>query len=136
MNYLAKDIVVDGENVYWAGPFTRAGGKAAFRLAVWRDPGSVLATGPRPHPGTTLHSIYPNPFAGNSRLRYEVSHAGYVAVEMYDLLGRRVATLVDAPQMPGTYEVELDGRTLASGNYVCTLRTESNSDSRIITVLK
>ncbi|MEO1478864.1 MAG: T9SS type A sorting domain-containing protein, partial [Bacteroidota bacterium] len=54
------------------------------------------------------------------RLHAEV--ATDVTLTVYDLLGRRVATLVDAPQTPGRYAVSFDAAGLASGAYVVRLQ--------------
>ncbi|MCR4439618.1 MAG: T9SS type A sorting domain-containing protein [candidate division KSB1 bacterium] len=69
---------------------------------------------------------YPNPFNPETEVRYEVARAGRVRVEVYNLLGVRIARLVDEEQMPGTYRVRWDGRDelgrqVVSGVYVCRL---------------
>ncbi len=67
---------------------------------------------------------YPNPFNATTTIRYTVggvrgqgSGVSNVRLSIYDLLGREVATLVNAGQAPGTYEVRFDGSQLASGVY-------------------
>ncbi|MBC7187803.1 MAG: T9SS type A sorting domain-containing protein, partial [Calditrichaeota bacterium] len=69
---------------------------------------------------------YPNPFNPETEVRYEVARAGHVRVEVYNLLGVRVARLVDEEQVPGVYRVRWDGRDelgrqVVSGVYVCRL---------------
>ncbi len=55
-------------------------------------------------------SNYPNPFNAGTSIRYSLDGTRHVMVEVYDLLGRRVITLVDAHQPPGEYTVPWDGR--------------------------
>jgi uncharacterized repeat protein (TIGR01451 family) len=64
----------------------------------------------------------PNPFAASTRLRYALPEDARVNLNVYDLLGRRVATLVDTEQPAGRYTVMLDGADLASGTYFVRLR--------------
>ncbi len=78
---------------------------------------------------------YPNPFNAVVTLQYEVPdllQLQRVRVVMYDALGRKVKTIVDAPQAPGTYTVQWDGtdergQNVASGVYLCRLSTEKGA---------
>ena len=74
-----------------------------------------------------LFQNYPNPFQDRTTIAYAVEQPGPVRVTVYDLLGRRVRTLVEETQSPGAYEVGWDGRDdagqpVASGTYFYRLR--------------
>jgi hypothetical protein len=69
-----------------------------------------------------LEQNYPNPFNPSTMIRYELAKEGKVLLEAYDLVGHRVATLVDQEQAAGTYEVVLRASALSSGFYLCVLR--------------
>ncbi len=74
-----------------------------------------------------LFQNYPNPFQDQTTITYEVERAGPVTVTVYDLLGRRVRTLIDETQPAGAYQVGWDGRDaagqpVASGTYFYRLR--------------
>lgn len=84
----------------------------------------------------TLLASAPNPFATSTRLRYEVPEPTNVLVQVYDLLGRRVATLVNRWHAEGRYEVVLDGSRMASGTYIVNLKAGSVLKTRKITVVK
>ena len=71
----------------------------------------------------SLEQNYPNPFNAGTKIRYSLPKTGHVSMQIYDVLGRRVSTLVDARQASGTYEVEWAAGSLASGVYVCRLMT-------------
>ena len=71
-----------------------------------------------PSPAAALHAPAPNPFATRTMLRYDVAEVGPVRIAVYDLLGREVAVLVDEERVADQYEVELSGRSLASGVYL------------------
>ncbi len=70
----------------------------------------------------SLRLAGPNPFRESTALAYGVPQTGRVTVEVYDLLGRRVATLVDGIQPAGTYTVAFAPASLASGLYVARLQ--------------
>ncbi len=52
----------------------------------------------------------PNPFAFSTRLRYTLPSAGWVNLAIYDVTGRRVASLIDGHQVAGDYTAQWDGR--------------------------
>jgi hypothetical protein len=64
-------------------------------------------------------SNYPNPFNASTNIRYTLHGRSRVSLTVYDLLGRRVRTLVDAIQEPGDYEIPWDACN-ASGVPVAT----------------
>lgn len=73
-----------------------------------------------------LHDAFPNPFTSRTRLTWSVEDAGHVSMEVYDSIGRRVATLVDSHQEAGTHAVTWEGAGLASGVYFVRLRSGTN----------
>jgi len=89
------------------------------------DP-SLSATEPEPAAqGRSLLRVAPNPLTGVGRLTYLVPSSGFVSIKIYDVLGREVRSLVDAPRAAGTYSTPLDlppddGR----GVYFCRLQLD------------
>jgi len=74
----------------------------------------------------SLSQNYPNPFNPVTTLHYEIAHKGLVRLTIYDLLGRRVADLVNRVQEPGRYQVswngvDTNGMPAGSGVYLCRL---------------
>ncbi|MCB0430465.1 MAG: PKD domain-containing protein [Flavobacteriales bacterium] len=69
-------------------------------------------------------AIYPNPFNGSTKIRYELQSTDQVRLAVTDLLGREIAVLVDETQVPGTYETVFDARSQASqpGTYLVLIR--------------
>jgi len=74
----------------------------------------------------TLYQNYPNPFNPVTKIKFEIptpltppegGKAGLVSLNIYDVLGREVAILVNEQLKPGTYEVEFDGTKYSSGIY-------------------
>jgi hypothetical protein len=78
----------------------------------------------------------PNPFNASTVVEYEVIERGETDLSIYDLLGRRVATLLHGEVKPGRYVLPFEAGALPSGMYVCVLRTPSEYRTLIMEVLK
>ncbi len=78
--------------------------------------------------GFALEQNYPNPFNPATRIRFALPQRQFVTLEVYSILGQKVATLVQDEMPAGSFEVNFDGRNLASGMYV--YRLETNGFSR------
>ena len=64
-----------------------------------------------------LHQNYPNPFSPSTNIRYTLSTAGDVRLEVFNLLGQSVATLVSGHRTAGEHTVSFDASGLGSGVY-------------------
>ncbi len=73
----------------------------------------------------TLEQNYPNPFNPSTTISYSLSQSELVQLKVYDILGREVATLVNAVKSPGIYHVEFDAKNLASGIYYYQMKSGS-----------
>jgi len=104
----------------------------AYRLTSTGPLAAVLA--PRTG-GVSLAPVAPNPVIDGATFRFSVASAGPVAVEIFDMQGRRVRSLLDGQMEPGTRLVRWDGlsdsgATLGSGVYFLRLRSGTESVSR------
>lgn len=70
-----------------------------------------------------LNGNYPNPFNPETTIGYNLAEAGVVKLAIYDMLGRRVAMLVDGWRSAGSHQVVFNARNLASGTYLYRLET-------------
>lgn len=61
---------------------------------------------------------YPNPFNPSTRIEYALPEVGHVRLDVFDMLGRLVTTLIDSVQLPGQYGVTFDAGRLPSGVYL------------------
>ncbi|MDZ7374373.1 MAG: T9SS type A sorting domain-containing protein, partial [candidate division KSB1 bacterium] len=88
-----------------------------------------------------LAQNFPNPFNPSTTIAYELPKTTRVKVEVFDVLGRRVATLFDGVQEAGSHQVTWDGRTEAgepapSGVYLYKLSTPDYSQIRKMLLVK
>lgn len=109
--------------------------------AKYDTPTDVLQIhGPQP---TVVHLApnYPNPFNAQTTIPYALSEQTQVRLEIFNMMGQRVRTLVDEEQQPGSYlalwggEDETDGE-LASGVYFYRLRAGALDQMQRMTLLK
>ena len=73
-----------------------------------------------------LYQNYPNPFNPVTTIKYDLPQTVHVAIQVYSILGEKVATLVNEEQQPGYYSIEWNGRSdsgkkVASGMYIYTI---------------
>ena len=84
----------------------------------------------------SLEQNYPNPFNPATKITYAVARESRVNLEVFDLLGRKIATLVNESRNPGTYSVEFDASKLVSGVYIYRLSTPELTISKKMLLVK
>lgn len=126
--------------LYFGGPVVS--GSAA--LATAAPPSDELSShGSDAHSKTTPVSIqsYPNPFNAATTISYSLNANSHVKLEIFDILGHRVAMLVDGQESAGLHQVtwngkDITGRALASGVYIYRLSAESTFKTQKVILLK
>lgn len=88
-----------------------------------------------------LDPNFPNPFNGSTVLRYHLPQAGEVRLEVFDLQGQRIKTLVRRVQPAGVYEVSWEGRNergeeVGSGVYLGRLQTGQGMQVRKVVLVR
>jgi hypothetical protein len=80
---------------------------------------------------------YPNPFNPSTVLSFELPTRGDVSLEIYDVLGRRVASLLSNRTLPaGRHEHVFDAHNLASGTYLVRLTSNNLVRNQKILLIK
>ncbi len=102
-------------------------------LTSTSDPGVVTAT--------KLLGNYPNPFTGTTLLSFSVKDAAPVKVEIYNMKGQLVRTLVNDTKSKGTYKVlwngkDQNGNQVSSGIYYCKMYAGKYSSTRKMLLMK
>ena len=83
--------------------------------------------------GFTLNQNYPNPFNQSTSISFSIPDPGPVKLEIFDITGALVLTLVDDNLPAGNHQVTWDAGELASGTYLCKLT--SGGAARIVKAL-
>ena len=83
-----------------------------------------------------LEKSYPNPATQGATIPYAVPEASDVTIAVYDVLGRRVAHLVDEPKRAGRHQVRIRAGQLPSGTYFVRMRAGDFRETRRLTVVR
>ena len=129
----------DGAGVEWAtfrANFTRNG------LYDYKIPVGVPDGGDRPIEHVTLEQNFPNPFNPVTTITFSIPEGvSSLDLAVYDVAGRRVATLLDSPVEPGRRSVAWDGRDaggrpVSSGIYFLRLAADGETQIRKVVLVK
>jgi len=101
----------------------------ALATAIEQDPDAVPQT-------FHLHGNYPNPFNPETTIRFDVKERARVRIQVFNVLGQAVATLVDEEMAAGVYRSVFDARGLPSGTYFYRLEAGAFSETRLMVLLK
>ncbi len=84
----------------------------------------------------SLGQNYPNPFNPSTTIRFALPNAHMTTLTVYDVLGKKVATLVNEARAAGTHVVQFDARGLTSGMYFYQLNAGTYSEIKKMIVVK
>jgi CSLREA domain-containing protein len=83
-----------------------------------------------------LEEAYPNPFNPVTHIRYGLPTLSNVKIEIYDMLGRKVSTLIDGQKPAGFHTVNFDGSNLSSGVYLYRIQAGEFIDTKKMILMK
>lgn len=83
-----------------------------------------------------LHQNFPNPFNPTTVIRYELAEDSDVRLEVFNMLGQRVAMLVNEHQSAGQHRALFDASNLSSGMYLYRIQAGPFVDTRKMTIVK
>ncbi|MEJ2196065.1 MAG: T9SS type A sorting domain-containing protein [Ignavibacteriaceae bacterium] len=83
-----------------------------------------------------LEQNFPNPFNPNTLIKYSIPGDGFVSLNVYNLLGEIVATLVNGTQEAGRYEIHFDASDLSSGIYLYNLKSGNLNSGKKMLLMK
>jgi len=142
----------------WHGPSTIAsspslvtepdfttGGDTLF--VIWRDTAGISfrqfvltpTGGAHTAPAVNAFALqqnFPNPFNPTTHIAYSLAASGMTTLDVYNVLGQKVLTLVNERQSAGNYRATVDGSRLSSGCYFYMLRSGQFSAARTMTLVR
>ena len=86
--------------------------------------------------GFSLEQNHPNPFNPFTTIQFMLTTDSYAKLEVFNILGERVATLVDAPLSAGEYSIEWNGSQMASGVYLYRLTVDQVASTKKMVLMK
>ena len=89
----------------------------------------------------TLHSNYPNPFNPETTISFSISVASNLRVDIYNIKGQKIKTLINEPKQSGTHTITWDGsdengKSAGSGIYFYQLTTNNFSQAKKMVLMK
>jgi len=114
---------------------------------LWREPGDTIGLGAITESVTEPYYVgeattyltarnYPNPFNPTTTISYSIPAAGSVKVNVFDITGREVATLVNSHQVAGEYAVNWDANNRPSGIYFYRVSVDNVSKTFRMVLMK
>ncbi len=114
--------------------FTVEGDAVSGGFSEWSLEGGFI---PGPESSNDLHArVSPNPFNASVSITYQLPEADHVKIEVYNILGRKVASLLNREMEAGRHSVRWDAADMASGVYFYKLTTDDNNITKRMTLLK
>jgi hypothetical protein len=84
----------------------------------------------------TLEQNFPNPFNPTTTIRYEIPRDAKVTIDVYNLLGQKIRTLVDEEHSAGVYQIVFTGEMLASGVYFYRIQAGNYTEIKKMVLLR
>lgn len=126
-SYASNEIAINWNAplVFVAGYFASEGSSAGIGRREEKKPNDFQ-----------LQQNYPNPFNPNTVISYQLPTNDHVSLAVYDILGKKISTLVNEMQSPGTYSVEFEAKDLSSGLYIYNVHAGNFVESRKMMLIK
>ncbi|MCC5926345.1 MAG: carbohydrate binding domain-containing protein [Bacteroidetes bacterium] len=108
----------------------------ALAVAVTGGESTNLEDGANVPAEYSLSQNFPNPFNPTTRIQFELPESGQVKLEVFNMMGQRVATLVNETRSAGSHSVTFDASALSSGMYLYRLQAGNTVLMNKMTLLK
>ena len=131
INSVVSFLALDMDNYLYAG--TKSG-------TIYRSSASTVTGVPGNNfemPGKfKLLQNYPNPFNPATTIEYSIPRTGFVALKIYDILGKEIAVLVNEEKSAGKYKINFDASKFSSGVYFYMMQAGNFVETKKLIVLK
>jgi len=137
--YLDLDYVLNESNYYRLAAVDHAGNMSDYTDVV---DFAVLATDDQLTPEVfALHQNYPNPFNPTTQIKYDLPEDALVAINIYDLMGRSIKSLVNSNQSAGYRSIQWNatnnlGEPVSAGMYIYMIQAGEFRQTKKMVLLK
>jgi len=83
-----------------------------------------------------LEQNYPNPFNSSTNISFQLKSAGFTTLKVYDMLGRKVQTIVEQSLEAGSYKFIFNASNLPSGVYFYRIKSDNFTDVKKMLLVK
>ena len=83
-----------------------------------------------------LYQNYPNPFNPKTTIKYALPKASDVKIELYNMLGRKIKTLINTNKKAGIHKIEFNANNLASGTYIYSIQAGQFNAKKKLLLMK
>lgn len=84
----------------------------------------------------SLKQNYPNPFNPSTHIEFQLKEAQMVNINVYDVTGRHLRTLISQPMTAGTHRISFEAKGLATGAYIYQMQTPLGVESKLMTLVR
>lgn len=114
-------------------------GNSSFPVKIWKKKGVGIDDKTPLNPiskNFDLKQNYPNPFNPATTIPFTLQKSAQVTLEVFDIMGRKVETLVDKSMLPGEYKITFDANGKATGTYLYILKVDNKIESKKMMFVK
>jgi photosystem II stability/assembly factor-like uncharacterized protein len=131
------NVVVDMIDIRQSDGFVAVGthGNGVYSAFITEIPTRVNEIKDRPAK-VTLYHAYPNPFNADTHIRFFIPESGHVRLYVYNVLGERVAILVDGFRQAGNHHIRWTANELPSGTYIIRLHFRASIATQKVILLR
>lgn len=80
-------------------------------------------------------AVYPNPISKTAEIKYQIAEEGNVKIEMFDITGKVVKTIVNENRPKGSHVINFDRSSFSAGNYFFTISNASGTETKKIVIV-
>ena len=81
-------------------------------------------------------TISPNPIAKTAEIKYQIAETGNVKIEMFDITGKMIKTIVNENQSKGPHVINFDKSSFSAGNYFFTISNGSGTETKKVVIVE